>query len=40
MADLMQARRQMVAHQIQERGLRSSAVARAMQEVPREEFMG
>jgi protein-L-isoaspartate(D-aspartate) O-methyltransferase len=40
MADLMQARRQMVTHQIQERGLRSSAVARAMQEVPREEFMG
>jgi protein-L-isoaspartate(D-aspartate) O-methyltransferase len=40
MADLSEARRQMVAHQIQERGVRSSAVARAMQEVPREEFMG
>jgi protein-L-isoaspartate(D-aspartate) O-methyltransferase len=39
MADLSEARRQMVAHQIQERGVRSPAVARAMQEVPREEFM-
>jgi protein-L-isoaspartate(D-aspartate) O-methyltransferase len=39
MADLSEARRQMVAHQIRERGVRSSAVARAMQEVPREEFM-
>jgi protein-L-isoaspartate(D-aspartate) O-methyltransferase len=39
MADLSEARRQMVAHQIQERGVRSRAVARAMQEVPREEFM-
>jgi protein-L-isoaspartate(D-aspartate) O-methyltransferase len=39
MADLSEARRQMVAHQIEERGVRSSAVARAMQEVPREEFM-
>src|SRR5688572_15609626 len=40
MADLSEARRQMVAHQIIERGLRSEAVARAMREVPREEFMG
>ena len=40
MADLSEARRQMVAHQIQERGVRSRAVARAMREVPREEFMG
>ena len=40
MADLSEARRQMVAHQIQERGVRSDAVARAMREVPREEFMG
>ena len=40
MADLSEARRQMVAHQIQERGVRSPAVARAMREVPREEFMG
>src|SRR5437667_739193 len=39
MADLSEARRQMVAHQIQERGVRSAAVARAMREVPREEFM-
>jgi protein-L-isoaspartate(D-aspartate) O-methyltransferase len=39
MADLSEARRQMVAHQIQERGVRSPAVARAMREVPREEFM-
>jgi protein-L-isoaspartate(D-aspartate) O-methyltransferase len=40
MADLSEARRQMVAHQIQERGVRSPVVARAMREVPREEFMG
>ena len=39
MADLSEARRQMVAHQIQERGVRSALVARAMREVPREEFM-
>jgi protein-L-isoaspartate(D-aspartate) O-methyltransferase len=39
MADLSESRRQMVAHQIQDRGVRSAAVARAMQEVPREEFM-
>ena len=39
MADLSEARRQMVAHQIQERGVRSAAVARAMRDVPREEFM-
>ena len=39
MADLSESRRQMVAHQIQDRGVRSGAVARAMQEVPREEFM-
>ena len=39
MADLSEARRQMVAHQIQERGVRSPLVARAMREVPREEFM-
>src|SRR3954471_1322130 len=39
MADLSEARRQMVAHQILERGVRSDAVARAMREVPREEFM-
>src|SRR5205823_4397198 len=37
MADLSETRRQMVAHQIQERGVRSAAVARAMREVPREE---
>jgi protein-L-isoaspartate(D-aspartate) O-methyltransferase len=40
MADLSQARRDMVAHQILERGVRSDAVARAMREVPREEFTG
>ena len=40
MAALNEARRMMVAHQIQERGVRSPAVARAMREVPREEFMG
>jgi protein-L-isoaspartate(D-aspartate) O-methyltransferase len=40
MADLSEARRRMVAHQIQERGLRSDAVTRAMQDVPREEFIG
>jgi protein-L-isoaspartate(D-aspartate) O-methyltransferase len=40
MADLSEARRRMVAHQIMERGVRSEAVARAMREVPREEFMG
>jgi protein-L-isoaspartate(D-aspartate) O-methyltransferase len=39
MADLREARRRMVAHQIQERGVRSPLVARAMREVPREEFM-
>src|SRR5688572_11410584 len=39
MADLSEARRQMVAHQIQERGVSSPVVARAMREVPREEFM-
>ena len=39
MADLSEARRQMVVHQIGKRGVRSSVVARAMQEVPREEFM-
>jgi protein-L-isoaspartate(D-aspartate) O-methyltransferase len=39
MADLSEARRAMVAHQIEERGLRSPLVARAMREVPREEFM-
>ncbi|MGQ0652183.1 MAG: protein-L-isoaspartate(D-aspartate) O-methyltransferase [Betaproteobacteria bacterium] len=39
MADLSEARRRMVAHQIEERGVRSSAVARAMRDVPREEFM-
>ena len=39
MADLPQMRRAMVAHQIRERGVRSDAVARAMEEVPREEFM-
>src|SRR3954469_8703780 len=39
MADLSDVRSQMVAHQIQERGVRSGAVARAMREVPREEFM-
>ena len=39
MADLGEARREMVAHQIQERGVRSPLVARAMREVPREEFM-
>src|SRR5438270_14071576 len=39
MADLSALRRDMVAHQIQERGVRSAAVARAMREVPREEFM-
>jgi protein-L-isoaspartate O-methyltransferase len=39
MADLSEARRQMVAQQILERGVRSDAVARAMREVPREEFM-
>src|SRR5438045_2892321 len=36
MADLRQARSEMVAHQILERGVRSKAVARAMREVPRE----
>src|SRR2546421_2392821 len=40
MADLRQARREMVAHQILERGVRSKAVARAMREVPREAFIG
>src|SRR5438477_8568444 len=40
MADLRQARREMVAHQILERGVRSEAVARAMREVPREAFIG
>ncbi|MBI4060128.1 MAG: protein-L-isoaspartate(D-aspartate) O-methyltransferase, partial [Elusimicrobia bacterium] len=40
MADLSEARSQMVAHQIQERGVRAPGVARAMREVPREEFMG
>src|SRR6184192_1352400 len=40
MADLRQARREMVAHQILERGVRSAAVARAMREVPREAFIG
>ena len=39
MAGLSALRRDMVAHQIQERGVRSAAVARAMREVPREEFM-
>ncbi|HYY62613.1 MAG TPA: protein-L-isoaspartate O-methyltransferase, partial [Burkholderiales bacterium] len=39
MADLSEARGQMVAHQIVERGVRSPAVARAMREVPREAFM-
>src|SRR5437016_3229832 len=39
MADLSEARRQMVAQQILERGVRSDAVARAMREVPREQFM-
>lgn len=39
MADLSEARREMVAHQILERGVRSELVARAMREVPREEFM-
>src|SRR3954469_3196959 len=39
MADLSDVRSQMVDHQIQERGVRSGAVARAMREVPREEFM-
>jgi protein-L-isoaspartate(D-aspartate) O-methyltransferase len=39
MADLSEARRQMVAHQILERGVRSEVVARAMREVPREAFM-
>ena len=40
MADLRQARSEMVAHQILERGVRSAAVARAMREVPREAFIG
>jgi protein-L-isoaspartate(D-aspartate) O-methyltransferase len=40
MADLRQARSEMVAHQILERGVRSQAVARAMREVPREAFIG
>src|SRR6184192_1841270 len=40
MADLRQARSEMVAHQILERGVRSDAVARAMREVPREAFIG
>src|ERR671925_2363208 len=39
MADQSPARDRMVAHQIQERGVRSPLVARAMREVPREEFM-
>jgi len=39
MADPSTARRQMVAHQIVERGVRSEPVARAMREVPREAFM-
>ena len=39
MADPSTARRQMVAHQIVERGVRSETVARAMREVPREAFM-
>ena len=39
MADLSEARRAMVARQILERGVHSDAVARAMREVPREEFM-
>ena len=39
MADPSTARRQMVAHQIVERGVRSDPVARAMREVPREAFM-
>ena len=39
MADPGTARRQMVAHQIVERGVRSEPVARAMREVPREAFM-
>lgn len=39
MADLSEARRRMVAHQIQERGVRSDAVMHAMQDVPREAFM-
>src|SRR5439155_27317415 len=40
MADLRQARSEMVAHQVLERGVRSAAVARAMREVPREAFIG
>src|SRR5438094_7358498 len=39
MADLQEARRRMVAHQIVERGVSSAAVARAMAEVPREAFV-
>jgi protein-L-isoaspartate(D-aspartate) O-methyltransferase len=39
MANLTEARHRMVARQIQERGVRSTEVARAMREVPREEFM-
>jgi protein-L-isoaspartate(D-aspartate) O-methyltransferase len=37
--DLSEARGRMVAHQIQERGVNSPLIARAMREVPREEFM-
>jgi protein-L-isoaspartate(D-aspartate) O-methyltransferase len=39
MHDFRQARHAMVAHQIRERGVQSAAVARAMEEVPREQFM-
>ena len=40
MIDSSIARRQMVVHQIQARGITSAAVIRAMNEVPREEFLG
>jgi protein-L-isoaspartate(D-aspartate) O-methyltransferase len=39
MTDSSIARQRMVAHQIQARGVASAAVARAMGEVPREEFV-
>ena len=40
MIDSSIARRQMVVHQIQARGITSAAGIRAMNEVPREEFLG
>src|SRR4051812_33045900 len=39
MADLSEARDQMVAHQIVERGVHSKAVARAMRQGPRDQFI-